>query len=279
MPGGRIFHQACPQAPRRVRYECEPIHRPSSQPVATFPSPLHRGDGISFLSMAQPYSILAKEYDNLYEAEGYRAYVSFIMRALRENNIRAKSVLDVGCGTGRLLSFLPKISKRTGVDLSPTMLRIARKHVPNGVFHVSDITNMDLKEQFDVALCTFDVLNYVLSKRDLLKAMQTLERHVANGGLLIGDFNTPYKKITKQINHDSVSIASRQSAHRWIASINVKTKAGIQTEIHKERLYTKQEIEHTCKTSGFRSITWFKNFSTPVKRFEQIPRLLFIAKK
>src|SRR5687767_9768841 len=45
------------------------------------------------------------------------------------------SVLEVGCGSGKLLSQI-RAAKKVGIDLSPTQIAAARKRVPEGEFHV-----------------------------------------------------------------------------------------------------------------------------------------------
>lgn len=47
-------------------------------------------------------------------------------------------VLDLGCGTGRLLAGL-KPARGVGVDLSPKMIELARKQHPEFEFHLGDI--------------------------------------------------------------------------------------------------------------------------------------------
>ena len=54
-----------------------------------------------------------------------------ILRLLRQRGIRDGFVVDVGCGTGVLAARLVEAGYRVlGIDLSPSMLRIARPRVP-----------------------------------------------------------------------------------------------------------------------------------------------------
>src|SRR4051812_7365802 len=45
------------------------------------------------------------------------------------------SVLEIGCGSGQLLSLL-RATKKTGVDLSQAQIAAARQRMPEGNFHV-----------------------------------------------------------------------------------------------------------------------------------------------
>jgi ubiquinone/menaquinone biosynthesis C-methylase UbiE len=51
----------------------------------------------------------------------------------READLRGERVLDVGCGTGRLVAALAAESSVWGIDASAEMLAVARKRVPGNV--------------------------------------------------------------------------------------------------------------------------------------------------
>lgn len=69
------------------------------------------------------------------------------------------SVLDAGCGWGRLIDLLPQKweGNYLGVDISPDMVELAQKEHPNNVFHVSDlITDQEFCESWVKAGFKFD---------------------------------------------------------------------------------------------------------------------------
>ena len=60
-----------------------------------------------------------------------RAYMQFLIPS-------GMRVLDIGCGTGELLSKLnPALG--VGIDLDPTMIKIAKKNHPNLNFILHDV--------------------------------------------------------------------------------------------------------------------------------------------
>jgi len=82
-----------------------------------------------------------------------------------------ESIIDIGCGYGRLLEMLPKdwIGDYLGIDLSLDMLKLAKERYPNRTFWECNLLNEDetlnilykarkhfkfkRKEKFDAAIC------------------------------------------------------------------------------------------------------------------------------
>ena len=80
------------------------------------------------------------------------------------------SVLEVGCGSGELLSRL-KVARKTGIDLSTIQIEAARLRVPEGKFHVQAGELAELHEQFDVIIIS-DTLNLAADVQLLLEQLQ-----------------------------------------------------------------------------------------------------------
>lgn len=59
---------------------------------------------------------------------------------------QAGSVLDLGCGNGRLLDFLPSFSSYLGVDQSRELLSLARKQYPNTSFLLKDMSQIETSD-------------------------------------------------------------------------------------------------------------------------------------
>ncbi|MGR8979417.1 MAG: glycosyltransferase [Gammaproteobacteria bacterium] len=84
-------------------------------------------------------------------------------------------VLDLGCGTGRLLSEL-KPSIGVGVDFSPSMINVARNKYPHLSFHVADIESPEelafINEEFDYIILS----DTIGSLEDCQKTLSLLHR-------------------------------------------------------------------------------------------------------
>lgn len=103
-------------------------------------------------------------------------------------------VLELACGTGRLLCQLAKRDlKCVGVDLSPAMLSMAqanKKRLPvevreNISFRKANILSLSLKRKFSTIIIADNSLS-VLHDREQQKAcLENARNHLVNGGLLL----------------------------------------------------------------------------------------------
>ena len=96
----------------------------------------------------------------------------------------AQTLLEVGCGTGIVLSRvradLPHL-RLTGGDLLPVALEIARDRVPDATFAQIDVRSLPFAGEFDV-VCALDVLEHV--DEDSL-ALEQVSRALRPGGGII----------------------------------------------------------------------------------------------
>ncbi len=129
------------------------------------------------------YTSSAAYYDLIYSWKDYGQEVNYLLAIIHSENPGAKSLLDVACGTGEHLRYLTQFD-RIGLDLDPGLLRIARAKLPSvGMVH-SDMADFDLGRQFDVVLCLFSAIGYVVTVRKLYAAIACMAKHVAPGGML-----------------------------------------------------------------------------------------------
>ena len=110
------------------------------------------------------------------------------------------SVLELGCGTGRvILSLIPYCHHIHGIDTSQAMLsvcreKLARAGVPPAIAQVEegDITNFDLYRAFDFIIAPFRVLQNLETDSEVDRLFQCIRRHLAPGGSCILNVFRPY---------------------------------------------------------------------------------------
>jgi ubiquinone/menaquinone biosynthesis C-methylase UbiE len=95
-------------------------------------------------------------------------------------------VLDVGCGTGlpTARQLVESGAEVTGIDISPTMLALARTNVPEADFHLLDVAEVDGSlGAFDAVVAFFSLL--MLPRAEVPAALATLRGVLPPGGWLV----------------------------------------------------------------------------------------------
>jgi 2-polyprenyl-3-methyl-5-hydroxy-6-metoxy-1,4-benzoquinol methylase len=98
------------------------------------------------------------------------------------------SVLDAGCGTGRVAIELARRGVVVvGVDCDPSMLATARRLAPELTWVQSDLADLDLGREFDVVVMAGNVVLFTAPGTE--EAVVTgCGRHVAESGALVAGF-------------------------------------------------------------------------------------------
>ena len=130
------------------------------------------------------YEKLARFYD--LEHADLTADLVFYLHFARQAD---GPVLEVGCGTGRLM--LPLVQAGidvTGVDLSPAMLSLARRKLGDQASLIEgDMRNVTLPDRYALIIISINTFLHLLSTEDQLAALTNMARHLAPGGQLIID--------------------------------------------------------------------------------------------
>lgn len=118
----------------------------------------------------------------------------FVGRALNRLGVRgtgpggAPTVLDAGCGTGRVAIELDRRGLPvTGTDVDPTMLGAARQKAPHLPWEEADLATLELGRRFDAVVMAGNVILFVApdSRPAVLPA---LARHLNPDGILVAGF-------------------------------------------------------------------------------------------
>lgn len=94
------------------------------------------------------------------------------------------SVLDAGCGTGRVATRLAELGYDVaGADIDDAMLAVARERSPELEWHLGGLAQMQLGREFDVVVMAGNVIPFVT---DLAESMVNVARHA--GGIVVCGF-------------------------------------------------------------------------------------------
>jgi len=171
----------------------------------------------------------AEKFDSGYGGKHSRELYDDILKRLDQFSFN--KLLDVGCGTGNLLSFISSKydTQIAGIDLSPNMLEIARKKLGEKAdLRVEDSENLPFDDStFDIVTCTDSFHHYPHPENVLAEMRRVLK---PGGTVVIADpwAPTPFRQF--------VNISMRFS------------KGG------EVKLYGETEIRKLLKNAGFKAI-------------------------
>jgi SAM-dependent methyltransferase len=122
-----------------------------------------------------------------------RAAAEQVMELIRAAKPDARSVLELGCGTGSILKYLQDVYEVSGLDISGKMLSVARKKLPRSRLFRQNMVDFRIDGRFDVIICVFDSINHVRRFSDWRKVFAAVRRHLLPAGCFIFDINTQRK--------------------------------------------------------------------------------------
>jgi SAM-dependent methyltransferase len=136
-------------------------------------------------AVTRSYHAFARFYDAVAAAGPEQA--AYLRELIARHHPRARTVLELACGTGEVLAELEGDYDVTGLDVSPEMLGIAAAKLPGSRLVEADMTQFELNERFDVVLCVYDSINHLLDFAAWNELFARTHSHLNERGVLIFD--------------------------------------------------------------------------------------------
>jgi SAM-dependent methyltransferase len=159
-------------------------------------------------------SVSGRDYDATYDrraaaGENVHGEASFIQ------SLGRSSVLDAGCGTGRVARELARRGLDVvGVDIDPAMLITAREKAPQLDWRLGDIATIDLGRTFDCIAMAGNVMIFVTSGTEGA-VLTNLARHLVPGGLLVSGFQLTGGGLSLSTYDGLATDAGLELTERW----------------------------------------------------------------
>ena len=130
-------------------------------------------------------------------------------------SLAPRSVLDAGCGTGRVAVELARRGVDvTGVDLYPSMLDVARSKRPDLSWILGDLAQVDPGRTFDVVVLAGNVMIFLTPGTEAA-VVANLARHLEPGGSLVAGFSLEPDRLDLATYDGHARAAGLVLAERW----------------------------------------------------------------
>jgi SAM-dependent methyltransferase len=237
-----------------------------------------------------------------------RPDVDFYVEEARSTEGR---ILELGCGTGRVLIPVARLGKEiTGIDSSPRMLAQCRARLDEEPPEVrdkvtlvrADMRQLDLETRFSLVMIPFRPLQHLVAVSDQIATLQGIHRHLEPGGRLVFDvFNPNIRYLVEDRTREredtaEVALPGNRSFRRTgrVAAVHVDDQyseiemiyyvrgadGSTQRLVHGflMRWYWRYELEHLLARCGFRIRAVFGDFNrSPLT--DPSPEMIFIAER
>lgn len=180
------------------------------------------------------FNIQAKTYDTDKNGKHARNLYQHVIDSL--STLQFSNVLDVGCGTGEILSAIgalyPTVSL-LGIDISQEMLKQAKsKEIDNVKLYLGDAEHLPFENaRFNVLICTDSFHHYPKPQRAIDEFYRVLQD---NGHILLADFWKPFP--IRQLMNIFIPFSNEGDV----------------------KIYSRSEILSFLKHSGFQDIQYQK---------------------
>ncbi len=183
------------------------------------------------------YDKLGKKYTDLYYND--KSDLGFFDKFLTFLPKGAK-VLDIGCGPGTFTQhFFSKGFVVEGVDLSTTMIEIAKKKLPQVEFHLMDMRHLNFPENnFEAVFSAYSLIH--VPSKEILPTLKGFKKILKPGGII--------GFITQKGEADKIVDEPMQPGEKMFFNFftkerlqNFLTEAGFYLEYQKEAILVDAE--------------------------------------
>lgn len=144
-----------------------------------------------------------------------------------------QSVLDIGCGNGKLISGLPKGVEYVGTDFSKTLLEEAKKLYSSHDFRFGDVTDPSHWGElgtYDAIFCVA-LLHHIPKQKQQLYIMKEAKKHLKRGGFLyLTVWNLWQEKYLQYQVDDHFEVPYNKRWKRFCVAFDVQTLTDLMSE-------------------------------------------------
>lgn len=179
---------------------------------------------------------------------------------------KGQRILDIACGAGRhVLAFARLGARVTGVDLSETLLRIARRRLREegirATVRKGDMRSLNYKERFDGATIWFTSLGYFRTTAEDRRVVNGLAAALKPGGWWLIDLPNPSylekhmvarsQRTARGPNGRAIITERRKIVNRRVEkTIEIEDSEGKRSYVESVRLYRPEQFGALVNAAG-----------------------------
>ena len=222
-------------------------------------------------------------YEHRDESEAERA-VDLIAAHLPGGEIQA--VLDLACGAGRHSKPLCERWWTVGLDLSASLLRVARREAPNAPYVRADMRELPFADQsFDLVVNLFTSFGYFEDDREHARVLIRVRDAMKPGGTFVIDFLNASQVRRNLVPYDErvangVTIEQSRTItpdDRFVEK-TIRLRERGREYVERVRLLSAGDLERMLEAAGFDVVHCFGDYSG-AHWSENSPRTILFASR
>ena len=249
----------------------------------------------STVTKCAPYQSLAEIYDYVMRHVDYDHWAGHIHAILERYDHRVTRLVDLACGTGNATTALHDLGYAvSGVELSQNMVEVAREKAAllgrDIEYFQGDLRRLEGLGPFDTAVCLYDSFNYLLTPRDLARALEEVYAILLPGGIFVFDVCTERNSLLyfQDAKEDESGPGfkyrrhSRYDREQRLQYNEFHIRFGgcdeVLEEIHCQHIYALDDLVAAVGASPFDLLDFFAGF-TFEKGSERADRVHFVLRR
>jgi SAM-dependent methyltransferase len=195
-------------------------------------------------------------------------------------------VLDLACGAGRHTKVLRERWWTVGLDLSMSLLRVARRESPDGPYVRADMRELPFAEEsFDLVVNLFTSFGYFDDDSEHVRVLSCLSEAMRHGGTLVIDYLNASRVRRELVPYDErvengITIEQKRTISpdgRFVEKTIALRERG-KEYIERVRLLSPPDLQRMLITAGFKVVRLFGDYGG-ADWTEDSPRTILFASR
>jgi SAM-dependent methyltransferase len=200
---------------------------------------------------------------------------------------RIDRVLDLACGAGRHTKVLRERWWTVGLDLSMSLLKVARRESPDGPYVRGDMRELPFAEEsFDLVVNLFTSFGYFDDDSEHVQVLSCVSEAMKHGGTLVIDYLNAGQVRRELVPYDErvengITIEQRRtisSDGRFVEKTIALREKG-KEYIERVRLLSPRDLQRMLVEAGFKVVKLFGDYSGSDWTDESPRTILFASRQ